>query len=182
MRRNHPKIKRTSGFTIVELLVTIVVIGILSSITIVAFNGIQERALNASRHSEVVAWEKNLQLYKATYGQYPPVTSGEYCLGTGFPGGKCRDYQADGADPDAVAYDEANSAQLHTELKKISSLPSGTRKPVSGVVGPYINIWGTGYYLEQTFQSGVEDCPTNMEVSWFDPGDKLLICYIEHME
>ncbi len=36
--------KTKSGFTIVELLIVIVVIGILAAITIVAYNGIQERA------------------------------------------------------------------------------------------------------------------------------------------
>ena len=40
--------KLSRGFTIVELLIVIVVIGILASITIVAFNGIQERARLAS--------------------------------------------------------------------------------------------------------------------------------------
>ena len=36
--------KTTSGFTIVELLIVIVVIGILAAITIVAYNGVQNRA------------------------------------------------------------------------------------------------------------------------------------------
>lgn len=36
--------KLSSGFTIVELLIVIVVIAVLASITVVAFNGIQERA------------------------------------------------------------------------------------------------------------------------------------------
>ena len=36
--------KTKSGFTIVELLIVIVVIGILAAITIVAYNGIQSRA------------------------------------------------------------------------------------------------------------------------------------------
>ena len=36
------------GFTIVELLIVIVVIGILAAITIVAYNGIQQRARTAT--------------------------------------------------------------------------------------------------------------------------------------
>ena len=36
--------QKQTGFTIVELLIVIVVIGILAAITVVAFNGVQERA------------------------------------------------------------------------------------------------------------------------------------------
>ena len=46
MISNTNKIKKTSGFTIVELLIVIVVIGILAAITIVAYNGVQKRANN----------------------------------------------------------------------------------------------------------------------------------------
>ena len=35
---------KNTGFTIVELLIVIVIIGILAAITIVAYNGIQNRA------------------------------------------------------------------------------------------------------------------------------------------
>lgn len=38
--------RNTRGFTIVDLLIVIVVIAILAAITIVAFNGIQQRARN----------------------------------------------------------------------------------------------------------------------------------------
>ena len=41
--------KKQTGFTIVELLIVIVVIGILAAITIVAFNGVQQRARDAQR-------------------------------------------------------------------------------------------------------------------------------------
>jgi prepilin-type N-terminal cleavage/methylation domain-containing protein len=44
MKQTHHQ----SGFTIVELLIVIVVIGILATITIVAYNGIQDRARMAS--------------------------------------------------------------------------------------------------------------------------------------
>jgi prepilin-type N-terminal cleavage/methylation domain-containing protein len=45
--------KNTRGFTIVELLIVIVVIGILAAITIVAFNGVTKRAVTASLNSDL---------------------------------------------------------------------------------------------------------------------------------
>lgn len=49
--------QKQKGFTIVELLIVIVVIGILAAITIVAYNGIQERA----RMSSAVAFESQFR-------------------------------------------------------------------------------------------------------------------------
>ena len=43
------------GFTIVELLIVIVVIGVLAAITIVAYNGIQSRARDSARVSDINA-------------------------------------------------------------------------------------------------------------------------------
>jgi prepilin-type N-terminal cleavage/methylation domain-containing protein len=43
--------RRTLGFTIVELLIVIVVIGILAAITIVAYTGVQQRANASSAQS-----------------------------------------------------------------------------------------------------------------------------------
>lgn len=70
--------KRTSGFTIVELLIVIVVIGILAAITIVAFNGIQARANNTKTVSAVSSWVKALKMYKIDHGNYPTINA---CLG-----------------------------------------------------------------------------------------------------
>ncbi|MFZ2835698.1 Type II secretion system protein G precursor [compost metagenome] len=49
---------RPSGFTIVELLIVIVIIGILAAITVVAYNGIQDRAKNSKRDSDVTLYTK----------------------------------------------------------------------------------------------------------------------------
>ena len=52
----------TKGFTIVELLIVIVVIGILAAITIVAFNGVQERARTTSVVSDISGANKLIKL------------------------------------------------------------------------------------------------------------------------
>lgn len=63
--------KTSSGFTIVELLIVIVVIGILAAITIVAYNGIQNRASDAAVVADISAIRKNLEIAKADLGYYP---------------------------------------------------------------------------------------------------------------
>jgi len=70
---------KKSGFTIVELLIVIVVIGILAAITIVAFNGIQSRSKNIKSTNAVKDWVKIIKLYHAEVGSYPTVSS---CLGS----------------------------------------------------------------------------------------------------
>lgn len=84
--------KNTKGFTIVELLIVIVVIGILAAITIVAYNGIQTRAKNAKTTAAASAWVKALKLYNADKGTWPTTGS---CLGTTSTyvgnGGQCWD-------------------------------------------------------------------------------------------
>jgi len=66
---------RQKGFTIVELLIVIVVIGILAAITIVAYNGIQQRGRDANRNSDMKAFTTAIELYKADIGNYPPCGS-----------------------------------------------------------------------------------------------------------
>ena len=63
--------KSTSGFTIVELLIVIVVIGILAAIVIVAYNGVQARARDSKRVTDMAAIQKALALYKIDNGVYP---------------------------------------------------------------------------------------------------------------
>lgn len=59
------------GFTIVELLVVIVVIGVLAAISIVAYNGIQERAHIASAQSDLRSLGTAMQLHQAEHGSLP---------------------------------------------------------------------------------------------------------------
>lgn len=77
---------RARGFTIVELLIVIVVIAILAAITIVAFNGIQQRGRNSQIKVGVKAYEKALKLYVADNGSFPTVSG---CLGANYPSNAC---------------------------------------------------------------------------------------------
>ncbi len=63
--------KTISGFTIVELLVVIVVIGVLAATTTVAYNGISERARFVSMRSDLSQLERMVELYFADKGNYP---------------------------------------------------------------------------------------------------------------
>lgn len=67
-------VRAQAGFTIVELLVVIVVIGILTTLVIVAYNGIQQRAKIAVIQSDLEQGAKQLETYRfgtSTSEQYP---------------------------------------------------------------------------------------------------------------
>lgn len=70
-----------------ELLIVIVVIGVLAAISLVAYNGIQQRARTSHRASDVSAVQKALESYRAVNGVYPthlPTTATN--LPPGFTG------------------------------------------------------------------------------------------------
>ena len=58
---------RKTGFTIVELLVVIVVIGIISAIVFVAYSGVSQKAITASLESDLALNAKKLKLYQVEY-------------------------------------------------------------------------------------------------------------------
>jgi len=77
------------GFTIVELLVVIVVIGILAAITIVSYTGLSNKATVASLQSDLAGASTQIKMYQAEYGVYPTMNASncptspadsKYCL------------------------------------------------------------------------------------------------------
>lgn len=66
------KIKQ-QGFTIVELLIVIVVIGILAALVITTFTGIQRRARDTERQTDIKAVHSQLEAYYAQNGFYPAL-------------------------------------------------------------------------------------------------------------
>jgi prepilin-type N-terminal cleavage/methylation domain-containing protein len=83
--------KKQTGFTIVELLIVIVVIGILAAITIVAYNGVQARAFNIRVQSDIKNVQKIVEAYNAINGTYPSTGGLSIVYGdSNCPGGTIR--------------------------------------------------------------------------------------------
>jgi len=102
--------QNNSGFTIVELLIVIIIIGILAIVTFVAYTGIQQRARNAQTSSAAQEYRTALARFAIDYGRYPTVAAGEIgvagaCLGDAYAGDIC------------WASNIAESATLSTILK-----------------------------------------------------------------
>lgn len=68
------------GFTLLELLVVISIIGLLASITIVSIDSAKKRARDAQRLSDMAEIQKALELYKEASGEYPANTDND-CSG-----------------------------------------------------------------------------------------------------
>lgn len=127
---NSNKTDSMSGFTIVELLIVIVIIAVLAAITVIAYNGIQDRAVNTQRITAAKDYQKIINSYMVSRGAYPAAVgaTATYCLGDGYP-----DWNADGTAADCFATNNVKfvSAALNTELlKEVSSLPNFPKTPV----------------------------------------------------
>jgi prepilin-type N-terminal cleavage/methylation domain-containing protein len=126
--------RKQTGFTIVELLIVIVVIGILAAITIVTYNGVQQRANNTSRIAAAKHTQNVLRAYKTTFDTYP--STGARCLTTD---NVCTDYNGTVLTAD-------NSAIL-TEMRKSGAVIDSVPK-----TGSYYGIY-YDYYLPRTFNA-----------------------------
>lgn len=61
----------SNGFTIVELLIVIVVIAVLASVTVVAFNGIQDRANDSRMKAAMGQFAKAIMIWSNNNGDVP---------------------------------------------------------------------------------------------------------------
>lgn len=84
---NHKiRIKNIKGFTLVELLIVVGIIGILATLLMANFIGVRQRARDAQRKSDLRQIQSALELYRSDLGIYPVTGSFPSC-GSALTGG-----------------------------------------------------------------------------------------------
>jgi len=68
--------ERQKGFTLLEIMVVIVILGLLASLTIPSLMGNKEKADKQKAASDIVALENALDMYRLDNGRYPSSEQG----------------------------------------------------------------------------------------------------------
>lgn len=119
-------VQKQKGFTIVELLIVVVVIAILAAITIVAYNGIQNRAKESAAQSAASQAAKKVATYAITNTDTFPVDKAAFLAATGLKEDGSTTYQY-------VASSNQTSYCLTTTTGSISFYTTNTNQsPVKG--------------------------------------------------
>ena len=111
---------KNKGFTIVELLIVIVVIGILATLVIVTFTGIQQKARNSQSQTDINAIDSHVEAFYAQYGFYPTLADVQTA--------SFASTYLKGLDPEALVDPKGGNVQGTTDASHYSYVagPSGT--------------------------------------------------------
>lgn len=78
LRNKLLKRKENHGFTLIELVIVVVILGILSAIAIPSYGGIQAQARVGRYISDMQTTVKYLEIYKADHGSYPKTDGWQF--------------------------------------------------------------------------------------------------------
>ena len=146
---------KKQGFTIIELLVSIVVIGILSTIMIVSYTGIQQRSRDTDRASDMTQLKIAIEKYHSEKSMYPAVCSADdtECAASSLSSVLETEFIK------SVPHDPRNTADSATDYRYIK-----------GAVDPNDPLSADSYGILVTYEAKPV-CKTgvNIKASWWSP-------------
>ena len=157
-----------NGFTIVELLVVIVVIGVLASITVVALNGVQRKAYVTMVNDGGLKILKVFTAYHAATGTFP--STGIYsCIGElenypaqdNFAAGEC-------SISSTPPYSSGNSEINDTAMTQIRTITPRLSVPR---VKPILYVDSDAYYRGYFYSTAVSGGMITARIHWYFDGN-----------
>lgn len=147
------------GFTIVELLIVIVVIGVLAAISIVAYNGIQQKAREATLKSDLASAARLMAADNAQTGSYP-LTAASVNNNQGLPSSSGTTYQ----------FHSTGATYCITGTNKTTSFAvsdSATNPTLGGCPGDGVGGIAAviNYVLSPSFEDGTANNGSNISAS-----------------
>lgn len=121
--------KNYHGFTLVEVLIITIVIGILSLITIVAFNGIQLKARQTRVQNDISTVHKIINVYRIENGQFPVTTNNSKA-----------NWRAADVRTDSNCPNESSQADWIPGVTASLPISASSNKGVDGIEGCYIYV------------------------------------------
>ena len=81
------KMKQSKGFTLIEVLVVVAIIGILASILLVGLGTVRSKGQDAKRIADMSTMRNGLEIFASKYGGYPGLVSTTFVYTLGAPSG-----------------------------------------------------------------------------------------------
>jgi prepilin-type N-terminal cleavage/methylation domain-containing protein len=160
------------GFTIVELLIVIVVIGILAAITIVAYNGIQDRARISSVSSALSQASKKLAIYQVDNPDlYPADKTALEALGIKDSSTVTYQYTRTSGTPNTYCITATNGTTSY-KISNTNTAPSAGGCAGHGIGGsnPITNLIVNPGFESNTSNWGASSITVAQASDWFQSG------------